>query len=130
METGRDEVAEAFFQQTLRCRDVEKPEYDRLHPFYADPKNPKDTKRIELAVVWTDLASCYRRQGKLTAAVLAYNHASDVSSAHLHTAALCSWAQGAFQCARSILLGLYTEFLKIKCLTKKNSRDNCACCFS
>lgn len=103
LEMGRDEVAATFFQQALRCRDIEKPDCDRLHAFFVDPIQRRDESRIELSLVWIDLASCYNRQGKFNAATSAYRHASNVSLGHLPPCALCSWAQVELQ------LGLMDE---------------------
>jgi tetratricopeptide (TPR) repeat protein len=93
IEIGRDDTAAFFFQQALRCQDIEKPECDRFHKFYADPKAEPDPSQIQYDLVWIDLANCYRRQGKLNAAVSAYKNASVEYNNHLPSSALCNWAQ-------------------------------------
>jgi tetratricopeptide (TPR) repeat protein len=94
MEIGKDDTAAYFFQHALRCRDVENPECDPLHKFYTAPNTQgESSNQIRNDLVWIDLADCYRRQGKLNAAVSAYKHASIAYNSHLPSSALCSWGQ-------------------------------------
>jgi tetratricopeptide (TPR) repeat protein len=95
IEIGKDDTAAYLFQHALRCRDVENPESDPLHKFYTAPNTlvESSSSQIRNDLVWIDLADCYRRQGKLNAAVSAYKHASIAYNSHLPSSALCSWGQ-------------------------------------
>lgn len=104
IEIGKDDTAAYFFQHALRCQDVENPEVNPLHKFYIGPKSQgESSSQIRKHLVWIDLADCYRRQGKLNAAVSAYKHASIAHDSQLPSSALCSWGQ------IELILGLTME---------------------
>jgi tetratricopeptide (TPR) repeat protein len=97
---GDDTTAVICFQQALRCRDVQNPGSDMQGAFYSYPEMTADA-HSEASMTWVELASCYRRMGKYSAALRAYEEAA--STGTLPPAALCSWAQ----C--DLDLGLYDE---------------------
>ncbi len=97
---GDDSTAVICFQQALRCRDIQNPTSDMLGAFYSYTEMTA-TVHSEASMTWVELATCYRRMGKYSAALRAYEEAA--STGTLPPAALCSWAQ----C--DLDLGLYAE---------------------
>ncbi|KAL7492536.1 hypothetical protein ACHAWT_001607 [Skeletonema menzelii] len=97
---GDDSTAVICFQQALRCRDIQSPSSDMLGAFYSYTELAA-TVHSEASMTWVELATCYRRMGKYSAALRAYEEAA--STGTLPPAALCSWAQ----C--DLDLGLYAE---------------------
>ena len=112
---GDDSTAVICFQQALRCRDVQNPNSDLLGAFYSYTEMTADV-HSEAGMTWVELASCYRRMGKYSAALRAYEEAA--STGTLPPAALCSWAQ----C--DLDLGLYAEAAE-KC-DNVLACDNCS----
>ncbi|KAL7443850.1 hypothetical protein ACHAXM_009001 [Skeletonema potamos] len=97
---GDYSTAVICFQQALRCRDVHNPASDMQGSFYSYTQTSAEVPS-EASMTWVELASCYRRMGKYSAALRAYEEAA--STGTLPPAALCSWAQ----C--DLDLGLYDE---------------------
>lgn len=97
---GDDSTAVICFQQALRCRDIQNPTSDMLGGFY-NYAEMTATVHSEASMTWVELATCYRRMGKYSAALRAYEEAA--STGTLPPTALCSWAQ----C--DLDLGLYAE---------------------
>eukprot|EP00985_Skeletonema_marinoi_P013908 scaffold6999_cov194-Skeletonema_marinoi.AAC.2 len=97
---GDDSTAVICFQQALRCRDIQNPSSDMLGAFYRYTEMTANVYS-EASMTWVELATCYRRMGKYSAALRAYEEAA--STGTLPPAALCSWAQ----C--DLDLGLYAE---------------------
>lgn len=95
---GDDAAAAVCFQQALRCRDIQSSGNDALGTFYRDPASTSATSNkqqcCEASETWTELAACYRRMGKYSAALRAYEAAYIVSDGNLSPNALCAWAQG------------------------------------
>eukprot|EP00584_Thalassiosira_punctigera_P005733 CAMPEP_0172534280 /NCGR_PEP_ID=MMETSP1067-20121228/6705_1 /TAXON_ID=265564 ORGANISM="Thalassiosira punctigera, Strain Tpunct2005C2" /NCGR_SAMPLE_ID=MMETSP1067 /ASSEMBLY_ACC=CAM_ASM_000444 /LENGTH=1832 /DNA_ID=CAMNT_0013319057 /DNA_START=41 /DNA_END=5539 /DNA_ORIENTATION=+ len=111
-EKGSDDAAASVcFQQALRRQDVQAPEKDALGTFYADPTMPPSSApgvstgglHHETSETWAELAACYRRLGKYSAALRAYEAAYSVSDGNLSPDTLCAWAQV------DLDLGLYEE---------------------
>ena len=122
-EEGDDFTAVVCFQQALRCQDIQVPEHDILGAFYANPTATalstanNNNMHCESSETWTELAACYRRMGKYSAALRAYEAAYSVSNGNLSPDALCAWAEV------DLDLGLYEEAVE-KCdmvLSLKNS---------
>ena len=90
-----DAAAAVCYQQALRCRDIQAPDNDTLGFFYSDP-TPTETQREprEASETWAELAACYRRLGKYSAALRSYEAAYSVSDGNLSSNTLCAWAQG------------------------------------
>ena len=89
---SEDNLAAICFQEAIRCRDISDPQSLSLHFFFSKPKHSKGTGS-ELALVWSELGSCYRRLGKYTAAVRAFRAGYDASTENFPPGTLCSWAE-------------------------------------
>lgn len=88
---GDDERAVICYQQALRARDVGNPKQHRLHIFFSLPKD-RLTGMNDCAKKWASLGGCYRRLGKHSASVRAFQAAHDINP---HDQSyFCSWAQG------------------------------------
>ena len=81
-----DDLAAICFQEALRCRDISSPESDSQCCFYVSPHAPNNV--TQLTEVWAELASCYKRLGRYTAAVRAFT-----AGASENPRILCSWAE-------------------------------------
>ena len=93
MMEGKDELAVICFQECLRCRDILSPHNESLSVFYSKPgASTNDLK--EVGAVWADMAGCYRRLGRYTGALRAFESAWQSSGQSLTASVLCSWAQG------------------------------------
>jgi len=105
MGKGDDESAAICFQQALRCRDIQAHTNENLGFFFRDPTvRDRDGGGLgECGETWSDLAGCYRRLGKYSAALRAYTSADEVSSGGVPPDVLCAWAHVELE------LGLYDE---------------------
>lgn len=91
---GDDTAAVVCFQQALRCRDVQALETDILGVFYLLPAPlGKNDGSSEARDIWVELAACYRRLGKYSAALRAFEAAFFAADGNLSPDALCAWAQ-------------------------------------
>lgn len=90
---GDDTAALVCFQQALRCRDIQTPESAPLGVFYVVSAPLGIRPHCEASETWAELASCYRRLGKFSAALRAFEAAYSVSGGNLSPDALCAWAQ-------------------------------------
>uniref|UniRef100_A0A7S0PVA5 Uncharacterized protein n=1 Tax=Asterionellopsis glacialis TaxID=33640 RepID=A0A7S0PVA5_9STRA len=97
MSEGDDDLAILCHQKALRCRDLECPENEHLGVFYCLPSSTGKLKAptypSDLSDSWTDLAGCYRRLGRYSAALRAFAAAHEAAGDNLPSPALCSWAQ-------------------------------------
>jgi tetratricopeptide (TPR) repeat protein len=91
---GDDEKAVLCYHQALRARDVGSPKQHRLNVFFSLPSESNDSEYKECGSTWASLGSCYRRLGKHSASVRAFQSASDIFPSDLSY--FCSWAQGRF----------------------------------
>ncbi|KAL7555265.1 hypothetical protein ACHAWF_018923, partial [Thalassiosira exigua] len=109
-EWGDDTTAAICFQQALRCRDIQVPQNETLGIFYSDPTRPSPVPGDhEASETWAELAACYRRLGKHSAALRAYDAAaSSAPNGELPPEVLCAWARVELD------LGLYEEAVE-KC---------------
>ncbi|KAL9182460.1 hypothetical protein ACHAXT_013112 [Thalassiosira profunda] len=98
-----DDSAAICYQQALRCRDIQLPESETLGTFYSNPLSSSGETHCEASEIWAELAACYRRLGKYSAALRAYELAYLVSGGSLSPDAICAWAQV------DLDLGLYEE---------------------
>ncbi|KAI2492634.1 hypothetical protein MHU86_21910 [Fragilaria crotonensis] len=86
-----NDAAVICFQEALRCRDIAFAENETMSLFYKQSSNTKAA--FEIVEVWSDLAGCYRRLGRLTAAIRAFEAAWSISGKNLPPDVLTSWAQ-------------------------------------
>jgi len=112
MNQGNDDLALVCFQQALRCKDIQSSDKEVFGSFYDDPltdrksdKYKLNSKGKECSKVWSLLAACYRRLGKYSAAIRAYNFAREASGS-LSSSTVCSLAQVELD------LGLYDEAIE------------------
>lgn len=91
---GDDELAVVSLLRALRCRDIEQPEAEPLGAFYADPAQAELPGHGELSSSLADLAACYRRLGRFTAAIRSYHSAIHEAGPAVASPLLCSCAQG------------------------------------
>ena len=89
---GDDNLAVICFQESLRCIDVSSPHNEVLSAFFDLPGNQPVV--FELSYVWAELACSYRRLGRYTAAIRAFDAAWMASGCNLPAQSLCEWAQG------------------------------------
>jgi tetratricopeptide (TPR) repeat protein len=82
---GMDELAVVAFLKALRCPDLQPSQ------FYAAPGSPVENER---GVVLADLAACYRRLGRYTAAIRSYHAALKEWHEQPPSDILCRCAQG------------------------------------
>ncbi len=86
-----NEAAVICFQEALRCKDIAFAENETMSLFY---NHSSDTKAaFEVVEVWSDLAGCYRRLGRITAAIRAFEAAWSISGRNLPPDVLTSWGQ-------------------------------------
>lgn len=92
MNDGDDNMAAICFQEALRCMDISTPHVESMSPFFAVSIDP-ETSTTEVAEVWSELAGCYWRLGRYTAAIRAFDSAWSTSRGFLPATVLTSWAQ-------------------------------------
>jgi tetratricopeptide (TPR) repeat protein len=90
---GDDELAVVALRKALRCSDIiEAPNDENLGAFFSKPFS--QSKPSDYGYVWAELAACYRRLGRYTSAIRAYQAAYESAGESLSSWILCSWAQG------------------------------------
>ena len=99
---GNDNLAVVSYLKALRCKDIEHPEEEELAFFYASPSHPMRPSRDEISEVLAELAACYRRLGRYTAAIWSYHSAIAEAGDRVPSPVLCSCAQG--MCLVSVLV--------------------------
>jgi tetratricopeptide (TPR) repeat protein len=85
----QEDLAVVALLKALRCRDVELPENESMGIFYAI--SPAENEK---AKTFSDLANCYRKLGRYTAAIRSFHAASDAAGENVAASVLCSCAQG------------------------------------
>jgi tetratricopeptide (TPR) repeat protein len=69
-----DELAIVSLLKALRSRDIEHPEAESLAIFFSSPTQPQ-LSSTEMVEVSAELAACYRRLGRYTAAIRTFHAA-------------------------------------------------------
>lgn len=95
-----DEKAVVCYQQALRCKDIENPKNHNLGIFFSLPGQSHN----ELCSTWSSLGSCYRRLGKFTAAVKAFQAAHEADKSDISF--FNTWAQGEYSCLDHLICSL------------------------
>lgn len=90
---GDGTAALVCFQKALRCRDIQAPNTSPLGVFYIVPAPLGQRTHCEASETWAELAACYRRLGKFSAALRAFEAAYSVSDGHLSPDEFIAWAQ-------------------------------------
>ena len=104
MVENKDELAVVALLKALRSRDIELPDKESLGLFYVPPpsstfwgdleRENRGAENMELADTLSELAMCYRRLGRYTAAIRAFYAATDAAGEKVASSVLCSCAQG------------------------------------
>jgi tetratricopeptide (TPR) repeat protein len=105
------ESAVICFQEALRCKDIVS-SHDLMNSFYA-PSSMCDDKIPEASTVWCELAACYVRLGRQTAAIRAFKSAWSLSGERMNPSSRILWAQVQLQ------LGQHEEAISTYTLTRK-----------
>jgi tetratricopeptide (TPR) repeat protein len=92
MVEGEDELAIVSFLKALRSRDIEHPEAESLAIFFSSPMQPQ-LSSTEMMEVSAELAACYRRLGRYTAAIRTFHAAIDQGGEEAPPSLLCACAQ-------------------------------------
>ena len=90
----QDELAVVALLKALRSKDIEVPFNQSLGAFY---QGDVDQPENELADTFAELAICYRRLGRFTAAIRAFHAAKEAAGDSVSSIVLCSCAQGTLQ---------------------------------
>ncbi len=109
---GLDEEAVLCYQQALRSRDIESVEQHSLGIFFSVPSDQNMKNADESGQTWSALASCYRRLGKYSASLRAYESAF-ASGGSTTDEYFCAWAQGRSIVYRSNYYCLIYSSIKI-----------------
>jgi tetratricopeptide (TPR) repeat protein len=91
MVDGQDDLAVVALLKALRCRDIEVPRNEALGIFYQLSGGSVISER---AGALAELAMCYRRLGRFTAAIRAFHAAIEAAGESIASSVLCSCAQG------------------------------------
>ena len=95
MDEGDDEKAAICLQQALRTRDISASSSESLSFFFTNVHGDGCVPSDECAETWAELAFCYRRLGKYSASLRAYNSADESFGGDvLPPSVLCAWAHG------------------------------------
>jgi tetratricopeptide (TPR) repeat protein len=101
MVTGENDLGAVALLKALRCRDIDSPQNEQLSVFYKKPTvgcdTPDNYVGKERAEVWAELAFCYRRLGRYTAAIRGYYSSIEAAGEYVSASVLCSCAEGKVQ---------------------------------
>jgi tetratricopeptide (TPR) repeat protein len=87
-----DELAIVSLLKALRSRDIEHPEAESLAIFFSSPTQPQ-LSSTEMVEVSAELAACYRRLGRYTAAIRTFHAAIERAGEEAPSSLLCACAQ-------------------------------------
>ena len=90
---GDDNLAVVSFLKALRCRDIANVDNEFHAVFYNKPGKTK-TRSVQQSDVLAEVATCYRRLGRYTAAIRAFHGAIEIAGDMVPSLVLCSCAQG------------------------------------
>ena len=102
MVSGENDLGAVALLKALRCRDIDQPQSEALAPFFAIGRSAGSDQYQgqEKAETWAELAFCYRRIGRYTAAIRGYYAAIETAGEHVTGDLLCACAEGMFvQCS-------------------------------
>lgn len=91
---GRDDLAILAYLNCLRCRDVDRPQQEPHGMFYSDPADPCYSTADEKSVILGELATCYRRLGRFTAAIRTFHVAIKEGGDNVLSSIFCGCGQG------------------------------------
>ena len=90
---GEDDLAVVSLLKSLRCRDIANVDNEQHAIFYDRPGSVKH-RSSERSDALAEVAMCYRRLGRYTAAIRAFHGAIEIAGDMAHSLVLCSCAQG------------------------------------
>jgi hypothetical protein len=95
---GQDDLAVVALLHAARARDIAQPHSEPLSIFFAPPPSNSTCRQAEkstdLIIVLTELAACYRRLGRYTAAIRTYHLAIDSAGENVSSDLLCACGHG------------------------------------
>ena len=98
MVTGENNLGAVALLKALRCRDIDQPQNESSSVFFsvnpADEASTENYLSKEKSESWSELAFCYRRLGRFTAAIRGYYSAIEASGEHVTGSLLCACAAG------------------------------------
>jgi tetratricopeptide (TPR) repeat protein len=113
MEEDEDELSIVSLLKALRSRDIEHPEAESLAIFFSSPTQPQlsSTEAVEVSA---ELAACYRRLGRYTAAIRTFHVAIDRAGEKAPPSLLCACAQCKLECIYQLVcLPVITNSMKL-----------------
>jgi tetratricopeptide (TPR) repeat protein len=112
MINGENDLGAVALLKALRCRDIDCPQSEPLSVFYNNPKAGSEETYCEYlgqekGDAWAELAFCYRRLGRYTAAIRGYYSSMEAAGDHVTASVLCSCSEGTYFCLLDVsYLGL------------------------
>lgn len=104
-----DDLAIVSLLKALRSRDIEHPEAESLAIFFSSPMQPQ-LSSTEMVKVSAELAACYRRLGRYTAAIRTFHAAIERAGEEAPPSLLCACAQCKLDCiCRLLYLPAFTN---------------------
>jgi len=101
MVTGESDLGAVALLKALRCRDIDQPQNEALSIFFDIQSLPEAASNShedcskEKAESWAELAFCYRRMGRYTAAIRGFHSSIEASGDKTAASVLCACAEGA-----------------------------------
>ena len=98
MVTGENDLGAVALLKALRCRDIDQPQNEALSVFFSVQSSSEGStdhyRSREKAESWSELAFCYRRLGRYTAAIRGYYSSIEASGDNVTGSVLCACAEG------------------------------------
>ena len=93
---GRDDLAILAYLNCLRCRDIDRPQNETHGIFFSDPASPfhATSTVVEKSLILGELATCYRRLGRFTAAIRTFHVAIEEGGGNVLPSIFCGCGQG------------------------------------
>jgi tetratricopeptide (TPR) repeat protein len=99
MVSGENDFGAVALLKALRCRDIDQPQSEALSPFFDIGRSEGGDIQYqgkEKAQTWSELAFCYRRIGRYTAAIRGYYSSIEAAGDYVTGEVLCACAEGKF----------------------------------
>ncbi|CAB9501462.1 Tetratricopeptide repeat domain 37 [Seminavis robusta] len=97
MVSGENDLGAVALLKALRCRDIDQPQIEAMSPFFrVSASIGGDSDHYlgkEKAETWSELAFCYRRIGRYTAAIRGYYSSIEAAREHVSGSVLCACAE-------------------------------------
>jgi len=116
METGENDLGAVALLKALRCRDIDQPQNEPMADFFSadglSKQKSGDYLGKEKAESWSELAFCYRRLGRYTAAIRGFYSSIEAAGDNVTGPVLCACAEGECsfrECACLIISFIYSR---------------------